>query len=200
MFKEKLQASEVFRDKKVTYPDTVPVPFEGDHIDLPANPKWQKISKGLKSQRIIWADLVYKINRKDGKAVPHILAITEADFLVLDQKSLAIKFRMGLADISRISASPLKDGLIVFHMRMENMDKNHNKGDYVLQTSHVIELVAKLLVHIESLNAMVFPVYVVDQIPVNFNGTVVEMHLKQSEEDLDQPLCKRKGSHLNVLV
>lgn len=43
------------------------------------------------------------------------------------------------------------------------MDKNHNKGDYVFQTSHVIELVAKLLVHIESSNDMVFPVYVVDQ-------------------------------------
>ena len=43
------------------------------------------------------------------------------------------------------------------------MDKNHNKGDYVFQTPHVIELVAKLMVHIESQNAVVFPVYVVDQ-------------------------------------
>ena len=33
----------------------------------------------------------------------------------------------------------------------------------MFQTSHVIELVAKLLVHIESINDMEFPVYVVDK-------------------------------------
>lgn len=51
------------------------------------------------------------------QAVPHILTISDSELLVLDPKSLLTKYNVDLGDIQRISVSPLKDGVIVFHIR-----------------------------------------------------------------------------------
>jgi len=200
MFKEKLQASEVFKDKKSSYPLTVPVPFKSDRLNLVANPKWQK-NTGNNNLRIVWADTVLKINRKDGKAVPHILTISDSELLVLDSKSLHTKYSVDLGDIQRISVSPYKDGIIVFHIRTDKQDKNHLKGDFVFHTEHVVELVAKLLMQVESQNDLSTPVHVSDKIAVNFGGMPVELMFKPADKALSQPiLCKRKGAIVDVLV
>lgn len=200
IFKEKLQASEVFKDKKSSYPLTVPVPFQSDRVNLLANPKWQKNAKN-NNLHIVWADSVLKINRKDGKAVPHILTVSDTELLVLDPKSLQTKYNMDLGDIQRISVTPLKDGIIVFHIRTDKHDKNHLKGDFVFHTEHVVELVAKLLVQVDSQNDISTPVHVSDKIAVNFGGSPVEMIFKPADKSLPQPLlCKRKGSVVDVLV
>ncbi|XP_022782685.1 unconventional myosin-Ib-like isoform X3 [Stylophora pistillata] len=200
ILKEKLQASEVFKDKKSSYPSTVAVPFQSDRVNLSANPKWKK-NTGNNNQRIVWADSVLKINRKDGKVVPHILTISDTEMLVLDPKSFLTKYNVDLGDIQRISVSPLKDGVIVFHIRTDKQDKNHLKGDFVFHTEHVVELVAKLLVQAESQQDMSAAVHVSDRIAVNFSGTSVELLFKRSDKDLPQPLlCKRKGAVVEVLV
>ena len=51
------------------------------------------------------------------QAVPHILTVSDSKMLVLDPKSLVTKYNVDLGDITRISVSPLKDGVIVFHIR-----------------------------------------------------------------------------------
>ena len=51
------------------------------------------------------------------QAVPHILTISDSEMLVLDPKSFLTKYSVDLGDIQRISVSPLKDGVIVFHIR-----------------------------------------------------------------------------------
>ena len=51
------------------------------------------------------------------QAVPHILTVSDTELLVLDPKSLQTKYNMDLGDIQRISVTPLKDGIIVFHIR-----------------------------------------------------------------------------------
>ncbi|KAL9967896.1 hypothetical protein ACROYT_G026203 [Oculina patagonica] len=200
ILKEKLQASEVFKDKKSSYPSTVPIPFQSDRANLMANPKWKKNAKN-NNLRIIWADSVLKINRKDGKAVPHILTISDSELLVLDPKSFLTKYNVDLGDIQRISVSPLKDGVIVFHIRTDKQDKNHLKGDFMFHTEHVVELVAKLLVQAESQQDMSAPVHVSDRFAVNFAGSHVELNFKPADKDLSQPLlCRRKGAVVDVLV
>ncbi|KAJ7375349.1 microtubule motor [Desmophyllum pertusum] len=200
ILKEKLQASEVFKDKKSSYPSTVPVPFQSDRANLMSNPKWKKNAKN-NNQRIVWADSVLKINRKDGKAVPHILTVSDSEMLVLDPKSLLTKHYVDLGDIQRISVSPLKDGVIVFHIRTDKQDKNHLKGDFMFHTEHVVELVAKLLVQAESQQDMSAPVHVSDRIAVNFGGSPVELNFKPADKDIPQPLmCRRKGAVIDVMV
>ena len=51
------------------------------------------------------------------QAIPHILTVSESELLVLDPKSLQTKYNVDLGDITRISVTPLKDGIIVFHIR-----------------------------------------------------------------------------------
>lgn len=201
ILKEKLQASEVFKDKKSLYPSTVPVPFKGDRLNLVANPKWQRNAKN-NNVHIVWADSVLKVNRKDGKTVPQILTISDSEVSVLDPKSLQLKYNVDLGDIQKISVTPLKDGVIVFHIRSDKQDKNHViKGDFVFHTEHVVELVAKILVQVDSRNDMLAPVHVADKIAVNFGGSVVELTFKTSDKALPQPLqCKRKGNVIDILI
>lgn len=201
ILKEKLQASEVFKDKKSLYPSTVPVPFKGDRLNLVANPKWQRNAKN-NNVHIVWADSVLKVNRKDGKTVPQILTISDSEVSVLDPKSLQLKYNVDLGDIQKISVTPLKDGVIVFHIRSDKQDKNHViKGDFVFHTEHVVELVAKLLVQVDSRNDMLAPVHVADKIAVNFGGSVVELTFKTSDKPLSQPLlCKRKGNVIDIFI
>ncbi|XP_068670115.1 unconventional myosin-Ib-like isoform X6 [Montipora foliosa] len=200
ILREKLQASEVFKDKKSLYPSTVGVPFHSDRLNLIANPKWQKNAKN-NNMRIVWSDSVLKINRKDGKTVPQILTISDSEVLVLDPKSLQLKYNVDLGDIQKISVSPLKDGVIVFHLRSDKQDKNYLKGDFAFHTEHVVELVAKLLMQVESKNDIQAPVHVADKIAVNFGGSTVELSFKASDKPLTQPLlCKRKGDVIDVLI
>lgn len=200
ILREKLQASEVFKDKKTLYPSTVGVPFHSDRLNLIANPKWQKNAKN-NNMRIVWSDSVLKINRKDGKTVPQILTISDSEVLVLDPKSLQLKYNVDLGDIQKISVTPLKDGVIVFHVRSDKQDKNYLKGDFAFHTEHVVELVAKLLMQVESKNDIQAPVHVADKIAVNFGGSTVELNFKASDKPLTQPLvCKRKGDIIDVLI
>ena len=45
------------------------MPFQGDRVDLPHNPKWKKnaTETGRSNVQIIWADTVLKVNRTNGK-------------------------------------------------------------------------------------------------------------------------------------
>lgn len=46
---------------------SVPLPFKGDYIGLPQNPKWQKLYQSSDDSYVVFADNVMKINRADGK-------------------------------------------------------------------------------------------------------------------------------------
>ena len=45
----------------------------------------------------------------------------------------------------------------------DKQDSNHFKGDFVFHTWHVVELVAKVLVQVESQNDLSAPVHVSDK-------------------------------------
>ena len=53
---------------------SVPHPFKSDRISLRSDDRWSHLVAETHEQRIIWADKVLKLNRKDGKV--HILAAT----------------------------------------------------------------------------------------------------------------------------
>jgi hypothetical protein len=49
------------------YSCRVPIPFKADRLNLRSDERWAKIVAQTHEQRIIWADNVQKLNRKDGK-------------------------------------------------------------------------------------------------------------------------------------
>ena len=49
--------------------------------------------------------------------VPMVLAITGNSFMLLDQKSYALKYRVDLNNLEQISLSPFSDSIFVMHVK-----------------------------------------------------------------------------------
>lgn len=71
----------------------------------------------LNDQYIVFADVVNKITRSSGKVTPILMAISTNAMLLLDQKTLQIKYRIPATEIYRLSLSPYHDNIAVFHLR-----------------------------------------------------------------------------------
>lgn len=152
----------------------------------------------LNDQYIVFADIVNKITRSSGKVhrptsnlyalhlsyvlfhlhpmkvTPILMALSTNAMLLLDQKTLQIKYRIPATEIYRLSLSPYHDNIAVFHLRdvsrhfnavkLKNKirkfynypEKNwqsemgRKKGDFVFQTAHVIEVITKLFLVIQN--------------------------------------------------
>lgn len=94
--------------------------------------------------------------------------------LLLDQRTLQIKYRVPASEIYRLSLSPFLDDVAVFHVRAVSVgtsidvniipfqvatqligflvqsEMSKKKGDFVFQTCHVIEIVTKLFLVIQN--------------------------------------------------
>ncbi|MEE6490434.1 hypothetical protein FKM82_015875 [Ascaphus truei] len=66
IYDEKLEASELFKNKKSLYTASVGQPFQGDYLEISKNPKYKKLTDAVE-EKIIIADTVNKINRANGK-------------------------------------------------------------------------------------------------------------------------------------
>uniref|UniRef100_A0ABM5ERI8 Unconventional myosin-Ib isoform X5 n=1 Tax=Pogona vitticeps TaxID=103695 RepID=A0ABM5ERI8_9SAUR len=66
IYEEKLEASELFKDKKALYPASVGQPFQGAYLEISKNPKYKRLKDAV-DEKIIIAEVVNKINRANGK-------------------------------------------------------------------------------------------------------------------------------------
>ncbi|XP_025081061.1 unconventional myosin-Ib-like isoform X3 [Pomacea canaliculata] len=200
--REKLTASTLFKDKKAIYSSTVPLPFKGDYIGLPQNPKWQKLYQSSDDSYVVFADNVMKINRADGKMVGKLVVISSKAILVLDQKTLALKYRIPLSLVTKISTSPYKDRLLVFHLqKQDNGDSLTKKGDFVFSNDHIIEIVTKTSMVIENITGKAPEVQVSPRLLAEFKGHTVEVSFKNGHPEVqgDNVRISRKGKHLDVI-
>ncbi|XP_071519306.1 unconventional myosin-Ia isoform X2 [Panulirus ornatus] len=166
--REKVTASIIFKDRKASYSKSVSHPFLGDYVRLRQNAQWKKLASETNDQYVVFADIVNKITRSAGKFVPILLAVSTNSLLVLDQRTLQIKYRIPAIEIQRISLSPYLDDIAVLHVKpptptadlsgSQNLnpgclfgsDEVKRKGDLVLQTGHVIEVVTKLFLVVQN--------------------------------------------------
>jgi len=65
--REKVTASILFKNKKLSYLKSIGHPFRGDYIRLRQNLKWKRISAENGDQYVVYADIVNKITRSSGK-------------------------------------------------------------------------------------------------------------------------------------
>jgi len=65
--REKLTASLIFKDRKVSYPKTVSHPFLGDYVRLRQNVKWKRTASESGDEYVVFADIVNKVSRNSGK-------------------------------------------------------------------------------------------------------------------------------------
>jgi myosin-1 len=200
---EKVKASELFKDKKANYVRSISHPFIGDYVNLQQNVKWKKTASDTRDQDLVFADIVMKVNRRNGKMVHHLCVLSKNAVLVLDQRTLAIKYRLPVAEIEKISLSPYNDQLVIFHIKkpQENGDILTKKGDFVLCSEHVIEIVVKTVLLIEMHTGRQAEVYIGTHMKTLMKTQMVDVSFKNGFPDVPPGTVKitRKANKMDVL-
>ncbi|XP_051563867.1 unconventional myosin-Ib-like isoform X3 [Myxocyprinus asiaticus] len=140
-YDEKLAASELFKDKKALYPNSVGQPFKGDYLEITKNPKYQKLNS-LVDDKVLLADVVSKINRANGKGAPRLFLLTKKNVVLADQKTGQVKASVPLPDLSSVSVSTQNDGF--FALKLKEGATSAAKGDFLLSSDRLIEIITKL--------------------------------------------------------
>uniref|UniRef100_A0A8C9S3P7 Myosin IB n=1 Tax=Scleropages formosus TaxID=113540 RepID=A0A8C9S3P7_SCLFO len=116
IFEEKLEASEIFKDKKTLYPSSVGQPFKGDYLEMKTNPRYQKLNN-LVEEKVILADIVNKINRANGKGAPRVFLLTKINLVLADHKTGQMKVRTAKGDFL-LSSERLIEIITKLHLSM----------------------------------------------------------------------------------
>lgn len=119
-------------------------PFLGDYVRLRQNVQWKKICVENNDQYVVFADIINKIARSSGKVrkaytrrtaalilwnpqfVPILLVLSTSSMLLLDQRTLQIKYRVPASEIYRMSLSPFSDDIAVFHVKAVSRTLQNN--------------------------------------------------------------------------
>uniref|UniRef100_A0A8C4VI24 Unconventional myosin-Ia n=1 Tax=Gopherus evgoodei TaxID=1825980 RepID=A0A8C4VI24_9SAUR len=136
LLQDKLCASELFKDKKTLYQS-----FQGEYLGLQKNPKYRALHTAAEG-KLVLADTVQKVNRANGKTVPRLFLLTKNHIILADPKAAQPKTVVSLSDIRSVSVTRFSDGFFVLHLN--ETSTVGTKGDFLLVSDHLIELVTKL--------------------------------------------------------
>ncbi|XP_062366889.1 unconventional myosin-Ia isoform X2 [Cinclus cinclus] len=195
----KLCASELFKDKKTLYPKSLQQPFRGDYLGLKQNPKYQKLHAVAKD-KLVMADTVRKVNRANGKTVPRLLLLTTEHLILADPKAAQPKTVLSISDIRGVSVTHFSDGFLALHLK--EVSTVGAKGDFLLVSDHLIELVTRLHQTFEAISGQVLPLHITDRFSTHFlKGDMSITVVESPKAGTDGPVCKKKGSNkMEVLV
>ncbi|KAI8119708.1 Unconventional myosin-Ib [Lucilia cuprina] len=199
--REKVTASIIFKDRKASYPRSVPHPFIGDYVRLRHNQQWKKMCVETNDQYVVFADIINKITRSSGKIVPILLVLSTSSLLLLDQRTLQIKYRVPAAEIYRMSLSPYLDDIAVFHVKASEFGRK--KGDFVFQTAHVIEIVTKMFLVIQNATGKPPEIHISTEFEANFGQQTVIFNFKyggMSNLAQGPPKVTRKANRMEIIV
>ncbi|XP_005743804.1 unconventional myosin-Ib isoform X2 [Pundamilia nyererei] len=195
VYEEKLEASEIFKDKKALYPNSVSQPFKGDYLEISKNPKYQKLNSAV-DEKVLLADVVNKINRANGKGTPRIFLLTKKNFVLADQKTGQVKASIPLPDVTSVSVSTQKDGF--FALKLKEGSASAVKGDFLLSSEHLIEIITKLhRIGATAADREKLKVDISDEFLVQFKqDKVCVKFIQSSPKNGNSVSCKRKNNRL----
>lgn len=96
---------------------SVPVPFKGDYVQLRKNAKFKSKFSNSPEKNFAFADVVNKVDRKNGKFRQVLFLVTPSSVSLLDQKTLEGRTQLALADIKGITVSPYSDYFFILHVK-----------------------------------------------------------------------------------
>uniref|UniRef100_A0A672R470 Myosin IB n=1 Tax=Sinocyclocheilus grahami TaxID=75366 RepID=A0A672R470_SINGR len=194
-YKEKLAASELFKDKKALYPSSVGQPFKGDYVEITKNPKYQKLNS-FAEDKVLLADVVSKINRANGKVTPRIFLLTKKSLVLADQKTGQVKASVPLLDLSSVSVSTQNDGF--FALKLKEGSTSAAKGDFLLSSDRLIEIITKLhCIGATSADRNQISIDISDEFLVQFKqDKVCVKFIQGTPKNGNGVACKRKNNRL----
>ncbi|XP_067405102.1 unconventional myosin-Ib isoform X4 [Emydura macquarii macquarii] len=194
IYEEKLEASELFKDKKALYPASVGQPFHGAYLEISKNPKYKKLKDAVE-EKIIIAEVVNKINRANGKCASRIFLLTKNNVLLADQKSGHIKSEVPLGDVTKVSMSSQNDGFFAVHLKEGSGAAG--KGDFLFSSDHLIEMATKLYRTTLSQTKQKLNIEISDEFLVQFRqDKVCVKFIQGNQKNGNIPTCKRKNNRL----
>ncbi|KAF1642936.1 Unconventional myosin-Ia, partial [Eudyptes chrysocome] len=199
LLQAKLCASELFKDKKTLYSKSLQQPFQGEYLGLTQNTKYQKLHAVAKD-KLVMADTVRKVNRANGKTVPRLLLLTTEHLVLADPKAAQPKTVLSLGDIRSVSVTRFSDGLLALHLK--ETSTGGAKGDFLLISDHLIELVTRLHQTLMDATAQALPLHITDEFSTRFQkGDMAVTVVESAKAGGNIPICKKRGSHkMEVLV
>ncbi|XP_060944203.1 unconventional myosin-Ib isoform X2 [Limanda limanda] len=190
VYEEKLEASEIFKDKKALYPSSVSQPFKGDYLEINKNPKYQKLSIAMED-KVLLADVVNKINRANGKGTARLFLLTKNSVVLADQKTGQVKASVPLPDLASVSVSTQSDGF--FALKLKEGSASAVKGDFLLSSEHLIEIITK----IHRMGTTAADIDISDEFLVQFKQDKVCVKFIQAvPKNGNSVSCKRKNNRL----
>ncbi|XP_077175612.1 unconventional myosin-Ib isoform X3 [Paroedura picta] len=194
VYEEKLEASELFKDKKALYPASVGQPFQGAYLEISKNPKYKKLKDAME-EKVIIAEVVNKINRANGKCTARIFLLTKNHVLLADQKSGHIKSELPLEDVTKVSMSSQNDGFFAVHLKEGSGAAG--KGDFLFRSDHLIEMATKLYRTTLSQTNQKLSIEISDEFLVQFRqDKVCVKFVRGNQKNGNVPTCKRKNNRL----
>uniref|UniRef100_A0A8D0RVS1 Myosin IH n=1 Tax=Sus scrofa TaxID=9823 RepID=A0A8D0RVS1_PIG len=145
MMQQKVVTSEIFRDKKDGYAESLNQPFANSRID--EGDISPKVLQLISSEKIQYGVPVIKYDRKGFKTRQRQLILTQKAAYVAELAKIKQKIEYSM--LQGVSTSSLSDGILVLHVSRED---NKHKGDAVLWCEHVFEAVTKLVMLVQKEN------------------------------------------------
>ncbi|KAI3356473.1 hypothetical protein L3Q82_017687 [Scortum barcoo] len=195
VYQEKLEASKIFKDKKALYPSSVSQPFKGDYLEISKNPKYQKLNSAV-VEKVLLADVVNKINRANGKGTARIFLLTKKSVVLADQKTGQVKASVPLPDVASVSVSTQSDGF--FALRLKEGSASATKGDFLLSSEHLIEIITKLhSIGATAADTKQLNIDISDEFLVQFKqDKVCVKFIQGAPKNGNSVSCKRKNNRL----
>ncbi|XP_066433356.1 unconventional myosin-Ib isoform X3 [Eleutherodactylus coqui] len=194
IYEEKLEASELFKERKSLYPASVGQPFQGDYLEISKTPKYKKLSDAIED-KIIIADIVSKINRANGKGAARVFLLTKGNVIIADHKSGQIKLEVPLGDVTKVSMSSQSDGFFALHLKEGSAAAS--KGDFLFSNDHLIEMATKLYRTTLMQTKQKIIIEIADEFLVQFKqDKVCVKFIQGTQKNGNIPTCKRKNNRL----
>uniref|UniRef100_G3T9C1 Myosin IH n=1 Tax=Loxodonta africana TaxID=9785 RepID=G3T9C1_LOXAF len=144
---QKVVTSDIFRGKKDGYAESLNQPFANSRLDEEdINPKVLQL---ISNEKIQYGVPVIKYDRKGFKARQRQLILTQKAAYVVELAK--IKQKIEYSALKGVSTSNLSDGIFVIHISPGDY---RQKGDAILQSEHIFEVVTKLAMLIKRENVV----------------------------------------------
>eukprot|EP01135_Chromosphaera_perkinsii_P006887 Nk52_evm42s621 gene=Nk52_evmTU42s621 len=206
---EKLVASELFRDRKLLYDDSVGKRFVCDRISLKYNivgddlfPSiWSTLKKKYASERIISASIVRKYHRNSMRECLRVLLISDSYMFVLESITFELRSVVRLSEIVAVSVSPFGDDTFIIHVDEHKVDlKVRKKGDFIFSSRHVVEVVSKMVMAIENVTKTAVDLRVSEWVEIKHNGKCALLAFIEAMDSRTFLRYVKVGKHYQVVV